>query len=409
MKNENLVPKVRFKGFSDPWEQRKLKLLADFSKGAGYSKNDIIDQGTPVILYGRLYTNYQVNITTIKDAFVKVRPGSVFSECNDVIVPASGETAEDIARASHVCISGAVLGGDLNIIKPKIDIIDSSFLALCISNGQQNKELVKRAQGKSIVHLHNSDLKQVVLKYPNKTNQSMIAHIFDKTDRLIAANEDKLEQLKTLKKLMMQKIFSQEWRFKGFTDPWEQRKLKWFLRVSKLKNIDGIFDKNSVLSVSGEFGVVNQIAFQGRSFAGKSILNYGILDHNDVVYTKSPLKSNPYGIIKTNLGKAGVVSTLYAVYAPLKTVYSPILGYYFNLDTRVNNYLRPLVNKGAKNDMKVRDEAVLEGKICIPDSIETQKKICNLFSLIDNLIAANEDKLNQLKKLKKYLMQNMFV
>ncbi|WP_187349377.1 restriction endonuclease subunit S, partial [Lactiplantibacillus plantarum] len=225
MKNENLVPKVRFKGFSDPWEQRKLKLLADFSKGAGYSKKDIIDQGTPIVLYGRLYTNYQVNITTIKDTFVKVRPGSVFSECNDVIVPASGETAEDIARASHVCISGAVLGGDLNIIKPKINIIDSSFLALCISNGQQNKELIKRAQGKSIVHLHNSDLKQVVLKYPSKRNQSMIARIFDKTDNLIAANEDKLEQLKTLKKLMMQKIFSQEWRFKGFTDPWEQRKL----------------------------------------------------------------------------------------------------------------------------------------------------------------------------------------
>ncbi|WP_428846242.1 hypothetical protein [Lactiplantibacillus plantarum] len=64
MKNENLVPKVRFKGFSDPWEQRKLKLLADFSKGAGYSKKDIIDQGTPIVLYGRLYTNYQVNITT---------------------------------------------------------------------------------------------------------------------------------------------------------------------------------------------------------------------------------------------------------------------------------------------------------------------------------------------------------
>ncbi|AGL63484.2 restriction endonuclease subunit S [Lactiplantibacillus plantarum] len=166
-----------------------MKLLADFSKGAGYSKKDIIDQGTPIVLYGRLYTNYQVNITTIKDTFVKVRPGSVFSECNDVIVPASGETAEDIARASHVCISGAVLGGDLNIIKPKINIIDSSFLALCISNGQQNKELIKRAQGKSIVHLHNSDLKQVVLKYPSKRNQSMIARIFDKTDNLIAANE----------------------------------------------------------------------------------------------------------------------------------------------------------------------------------------------------------------------------
>ncbi|RDD75129.1 restriction endonuclease subunit S, partial [Lactiplantibacillus plantarum] len=282
---------------------------------------------------------------------------------------------------------------------------DLYFLYFLISE----ENLSKIADTSTIPQINNKHIIPYTIYLPCLMEQQRLGKVLILLSNLIAANEDKLEQLKTLKKLMMQKIFSQEWRFKGFTDPWEQRKLKWFLRVSKLKNIDGIFDKNSVLSVSGEFGVVNQIAFQGRSFAGKSILNYGILDHNDVVYTKSPLKSNPYGIIKTNLGKAGVVSTLYAVYAPLKTVYSPILGYYFNLDTRVNNYLRPLVNKGAKNDMKVRDEAVLEGKVCIPDSIETQKRICNLFSLIDNLIAANEDKLNQLKELKKYLMQNMFV
>lgn len=145
-----------------------------------------------------------------------------------------------------------------------------------------------------------------------------------------------------------------------------------------------------MLSVSGKFGVVNQIKFQGRSFAGKSVLNYGIVQYDDVVYTKSPLKTNPYGIIKTNLGNPGIVSTLYAVYSPLETVYSPIINYYFCLDTRVNNYLRPLVNKGAKNDMKVKNEAVLEGEICIPSLLEEQKVICKLLLLTDNLIAANE-------------------
>ena len=102
-------------------------------------------------------------------------------------------------------------------------------------------------------------------------------------------------------------------RFKGYTEDWEQRKLEEYLEVSKKKNREGAYDKEDVLSVSGEFGIVNQIEFQGRSFAGTSVANYGVVEVGDVVYTKSPLKSNPYGIIKTNKGKSGIVSTLYAV------------------------------------------------------------------------------------------------
>lgn len=394
MKNENLVPKVRFKGFSDPWEQRKLGDMTAITMGqspssANYTNNPedhILVQGNADMKNGYVLPRVWTTQITKK------------AEAGDLILSVRAPVG-DIGKTDY----DVVLGRGVASIK------GNEFIYQTLKYMNDIGKWTRFSTGSTFESINSADIKDARIGYPKLNEQNLIGNILEKMDSIIAANEDKLEQLKTLKKLMMQKIFSQEWRFKGFTDPWEQRKLKWFLRVSKLKNIDGIFDKNSVLSVSGEFGVVNQIAFQGRSFAGKSILNYGILDHNDVVYTKSPLKSNPYGIIKTNLGKAGVVSTLYAVYAPLKTVYSPILGYYFNLDTRVNNYLRPLVNKGAKNDMKVRDEAVLEGKVCIPDSIETQKRICNLFSLIDNLIAANEDKLNQLKELKKYLMQNMFV
>ena len=105
-------------------------------------------------------------------------------------------------------------------------------------------------------------------------------------------------------------------RFKGFDDGWELRKLGDYLEVSKEKNRDEIYGKEDVLSVSGDYGIVNQMEFQGRSFAGDSVANYGVVETGDVVYTKSPLKSNPYGIIKANKGKSGIVSTLYAVYKP---------------------------------------------------------------------------------------------
>ena len=167
-------------------------------------------------------------------------------------------------------------------------------------------------------------------------------------------------------------------RFKGFTKDWEQRKLGDYLEVSKEKNRDEGFGKEDVLSVSGEFGIVNQIEFQGRSFAGASVKNYGVVEVFDIVYTKSPLKSNPYGIIKTNKGKAGIVSTLYAVYKPKNNVDSEFIQIYFELDSRMNSYMHPLVNKGAKNDMKVSDENALKGSVNFP-KFEEQKEISQYF------------------------------
>src|SRR6476660_5945811 len=143
-------------------------------------------------------------------------------------------------------------------------------------------------------------------------------------------------------------------RFPQFRDAWKRRGLRELLSESKKRNFDSTYSRRDVLSVSGELGVINQIDHLGRSYAGESILNYHVVEHGDVVYTKSPLKANPYGIIKTNKGTAGIVSTLYAVYRVNSlTCDGLFLDYYFSLDNHTNKYLRPLVRKGAKNDMKI--------------------------------------------------------
>ena len=204
-KNGASVPEIRFKGFTDPWEQRKLGEIAVFSKGVGYSKNDLCEEGTPIILYGRLYTKYETCIFDV-DTFVKEKAGSVYSKGGEVIVPASGETAEDISIASVVVKPGILLGGDLNIVSPTAEY-DSAFLALTISSGATHKYLSSLAQGKSVVHLHNSDIQSVSAKFPTKREQEKIHLIFGKIDTLITLHQRKLEKLQNIKKSCLEKMF----------------------------------------------------------------------------------------------------------------------------------------------------------------------------------------------------------
>lgn len=199
------VPEIRFEGFTGDWEQKKLGKLVQFTKGTGYSKSDLKDTGTPIILYGRLYTNYETVITDV-DTYADAKINSVYSHGDEVIVPASGETAEDISIASVVENPGVIIGGDLNIIIPPPDL-DSAFLAISISNGKPHYDMAKMAQGKSVVHLHNSDLEKIDLFYPSYMEQMQISNFFTSLDRLITLQQRKLEKLQNVKKAMLEKMF----------------------------------------------------------------------------------------------------------------------------------------------------------------------------------------------------------
>jgi type I restriction enzyme S subunit len=199
------VPELRFKNFTEDWEQRKLDEIATFSKGRGYSKNDLRKEGSPIILYGSLYTKYK-SVLKDSDTYANPKVQSVISTGEEVLVPASGETAKDIARASAVIKSGILLGGDLNIIFPQ-RILNSIFLAITISNGEQQINLSKLAQGKSVVHIHNSNLKQLNIVYPYLKEQLSIISLITSLDNLITLHQRKLEKLKKIKKSLLEKMF----------------------------------------------------------------------------------------------------------------------------------------------------------------------------------------------------------
>ncbi|TMV12609.1 restriction endonuclease subunit S [Arenibacterium halophilum] len=188
---------------------------------------------------------------------------------------------------------------------------------------------------------------------------------------------------------------------------WRITKLNSLLFETKHRNRSLELGREDVLSVSGEHGCVNQIEFLGRSYAGASVKEYHVVEQGDIVYTKSPLKKNPYGIIKENKGKRGIVSTLYAVYRPFPKCSSTYLDHFFSVDYHLNSYLQPIVRKGAKNDMKVNNADVLKGDICVPDLVE-QQKIAECLDTADALIALQGKKVEALRVHKKGLMQQIF-
>ncbi|WP_099044504.1 restriction endonuclease subunit S [Leuconostoc citreum] len=386
------TPQIRFKGFTDDWEDRKLGELASFSKGNGYTKNDLVEFGDPIILYGRLYTKYETVIEKV-DTFVNKKDKSIISEGSEVIVPASGESSEDISRASVVGKSGIILGGDLNIIKP-VNYIDSIFLALTISNGSQQKEMSKKAQGKSVVHLHNSDLKQVNILYPKLEEQQKIGSFFKQLDNTIALHQRKLDLLKEQKKGFLQKMFPKngakvpELRFEGFSDDWEERKLKDVVE-NQIKG-KAQFEKLA----PGEVEYLDTSRLNG----GQAILTNGLkdvtLDDILILWDGSKAGTVYHGFE----GALGSTLKAYRTSANSKFVYQYLKRHQDNI---YNNYRTPNIPHVQKDFLNVFT-------ICVPVSDE-QEKIASFFKQLDDIIALHQRKLDLLKEQKKGFLQKMFV
>ncbi len=401
------TPKIRFKGFTDDWEQRKLGELGEIMTGSTPSTSKpeyYSENGIPWV------TPTDIDALTISDT-----PRKLSEEGIKVgrVVPANTILCTCIAsigKNALLMVKGS-FNQQINSLTPSAEN-DSYFL---LTESELWSEKMKRMAASGTMQIVNkTEFSELVTMVPSLDEQKIIGFYFRNIDNLITLHQRKCDETKELKKYMLQKMFPKngeknpEIRFEGFTDDWEQRKLIDYLDVSNEKNKKGDYKKTDVLSVSGEVGIVNQIEFQGRSFAGVSVENYGIVNEGDVVYTKSPLKANPYGIIKTNKGKAGIVSTLYAVYKPKENTDSDFVQIYFELDSRMNSYMHPLVNKGAKNDMKVSDENALKGTVTFP-KINEQKAISNFITELDHLITLHQRKCEKLKELKKFMLQNMFV
>lgn len=200
------VPKIRFKGFEGEWKKVKLGDIAKFTKGQGYSKSDLKETGQPIILYGRMYTKYQFVIDEV-DTFANLKAASILSEGDEIIMPASGETPEDIACASAVLAKDIILGGDLNIMHFDLTKISTPYIALVITYSKTHHDLSKCAQGKSVVHLHNGAISRATISLPSLAEQQAIASYFTSLDRQISLQSQRLEMLKQIKSACLDKMF----------------------------------------------------------------------------------------------------------------------------------------------------------------------------------------------------------
>ena len=194
-------------------------------------------------------------------------------------------------------------------------------------------------------------------------------------------------------------------RFPGFTGEWEEKPLSYFLHEHKMKS-DG---KCEVHSVSVTKGVINQVEYLGRSFAAADTSKYNLAKPNDIIYTKSPTGAFPYGIIKQNKNMYNViVSPLYAVYTPINEHIGYILDSYFESPVATNNYLSSLIQKGAKNTIQISNDTFISKSLCLPTNPAEQEKIASFLSEIDNMIAAQGQKVDVLKERKQGMMQQLF-
>lgn len=387
-----MEPKIRFKGFEGEWKTQSLS-DHNFSiiAGGDVDKKLLQNNGKYPVIANAL-TNDGI-LGYYMDSF----------RVNGPAVTVTGRGDIGVAIARHYSFTPVVR---LLSIKSNHNV---DFLANAINCYKAAKEST------GVPQLTTAKLQEYRIPIPKEMDEeNAIASYFTSLDSQISASTSRLASLKQMKAASLQAMFPQEGktvpkiRFKGFEEEWKKVKLNECLEISKERNINGEYGINEVLSVSDEEGVMNQIKLLGRSFAGKSVTNYKVLRTNQVVYTKSPLKAKPYGIIKVNKGDTGIVSVLYAVYDVKVNTNPDYIHYYFDPTFRINNYLLPLINKGAKNTMNISDEVSLQGYISLP-SLAEQQAIASYFTSLDRQISLQSQRLEKLKQIKSACLDKMFV
>lgn len=410
-----MKPRIRLKGFEGEWKLTSFGRNVKLRRGLTYSPTDVCSNGIRVLRSSNI--DEDTFVVSKDDVFVNDKCVNIpFANQGDILITAANGSPRLVGK--HCLIKT----DDMNMVHGGFMLLasspESAFYNASMGSGWYTsfKRIGISGGNGAIGNLDKTELENFKLYIPNsRCERDGLANYFKSLDELIQSTTQKVASLKQLKEASLISMFPQgnettpRVRFKGFEGEWEKKQLEACLTISCEKNTDNSFGFEDVLSVSDEFGVMNQIELLGRSYAGKSVSNYGILKKGEIVYTKSPLKSKPYGIIKLNSKKTGIVSVLYAVYIPKDNVCAEYIHYYFAPDWRLNNYLRPLVRKGAKNTMNISDETALKGEIMIPIKIEEQQHIASYFNSLDTQITLQEQRLEKLKQLKSACLDQMFV
>jgi len=386
------VPNLRFPEFEGEWQEKRLSDIADLSKGIGISKDQLSADGEPCILYGELYTKYKSE--TIKEVISKTNIDNtklVKSKANDVIIPCSGETAEEIATARCVLKDDILLGGDLNIIR--LHGYDGSFMSYQL-NGKRKYDIAKVAQGVSVVHLYGEHLKNIKTINPSLNEQKKIANLLSLLDERISTQNKIIEDLKKLRSA----IIEREYTFKVQT----HSHIGDFIEQNSNRNKDNIIQ--NVLSVSNRQGFIRQREqFEDRSIASDDTSNYKIVARNDFAF--NPARINVGSIARLTTFEKGIVSPMYICFHTKNSILPEYLSFYFETKQFFSEIQKRL-------EGSVRQCLSYEGLCNIPffpPVIEDQRRIGKrLFTLVQKF-NLEMTFLEMLQKQKTCLLRQMFI
>lgn len=378
------------------WSVKKLgDIVNTFSGGtplageATYYKNGTI----PFIRSGEIYQDYTELFVTEKGL---QESSAKMVNKGDLLFALYGANSGEIAISQ---IEGAINQAIL-CIRPKEDNVHYLKNSLILLKDRILHKYLQGGQG----NLSAEIVKSLKLLFPPLPEQEKIAGILGTWDDGIEKLSALIEKKKIQKKALMQQLLTGKHRLKGFSTPWHEVKLKDVLYEHK----ETSKGDETICSVSVHKGIISQIEHLGRSFAASNTSNYNLVHYGDVVYTKSPTGEFPYGIFKqSQQRKSVIVSPLYGVFTPKTYYLGYILDVFFSHAINLNNYLKPIIQKGAKNTINITNETFLSKAIFLPEETTEIQKLAEIFIKADEEIDLLNKKLEALKEQKKGLMQQL--
>lgn len=372
------VPTLRFPNYSSEWQVSPMGKVCTFRKGYGISKDNLSSDGTPCILYGELYTTYKTAIAKNIKSKTSLDPTILFhSKKNDVIIPCSGETAEDIATSVCIPYDDILLGGDLTVIRSDLD---GAFLSNQI-NSVRKYDIARIAQGKSIVHLQADELKKISIAYPTIDEQQKISGFIDQIDERIEVQNKIISKYETLIKGLCDILFT-------VTEE-NVLPLKSIASIDKGQQINGLS-----LAKTGKYYYLN-----GGITPSGYVDDYNTSE-NTIAISEG---GNSCGFVSYNAQKFWSGGHCYTLKIKNTQCRSKFLFFY--LKYREKNIMQLRVGSGLPNIQKKSLE-----NFVVP--LPTFEKQCYIECILESITAKKEIEtalLGQFQSQKKFLLSKMFI
>ena len=410
-------PKIRFKGYQEDWEQRKLGELGSLKNGMNFSK-EAMGIGFPFVNLQNIFGNNVIDVTNLGKAMASDSQLKDYNLLNgDVLFVRSSVKLEGVGEAALVPqnLENTTYSGFIIRFRDEYGL-DNNFKRFLFGIESVRNQIMAQATNSANKNISQTVLENLCLKIPNKSEQEKIGLYFSNLDHLITLHQRKCEETKTLKKYMLQKMFPQnghsvpEIRFSGFTEDWEQRKLVDLVDRVTRKNQDLVSELP--LTISAQYGLIDQNEFFDKRVASKDVSGYYLIENGEFAYNKSTSTDAPWGAIKRlDRYKNGVLSTLYIVFGIKENnpVDSDFLVSYYSTNLW-HKGIHEIAAEGARNHglLNIAPADFFATRLMIPQDIEEQKKIGKYFIELEALITLHQRKCEQTKTLKKYMLQKMF-